>query len=86
MSGPVSTHLDGDTLAITLVSGIHDVIDEQEFLNRSVPLARNSFRLGNTAALETRRLSTETVAACGCVRGALGAGVYVADSATSRAG
>ncbi len=34
MSGPVSTHLDGDTLAIALVSGIHDVIGEQEFLNR----------------------------------------------------
>ncbi len=34
MSDPVSTHLDGDTLAIALVSGIHDVVGEQDFLNR----------------------------------------------------
>ena len=34
MSDAVSTHLDGDHLANALVSGIHDVIDEQDFLNR----------------------------------------------------
>ena len=34
MSSPVSTHLDGDDVASALVSGIHRVIDEQDFLNR----------------------------------------------------
>jgi len=34
LSNPVSTHLDGDDFAIALVSGIHRVVDEQDFLNR----------------------------------------------------
>ncbi len=33
MDAPVSKHLDGDTLAAALVSGIHRVIGEQDFLN-----------------------------------------------------
>ncbi len=34
MNDSVSTHLDGDKLASALISGIHRVIDEQDFLNR----------------------------------------------------
>jgi len=34
VSDSVSTHLDGNKLASALVSGIHRVIDEQDFLNR----------------------------------------------------
>ena len=34
MSDLVSTHLDGNKLASALISGIHRVIDEQDFLNR----------------------------------------------------
>ena len=34
MSDSVSMHLDGNKLASALVSGIHRVIDEQDFLNR----------------------------------------------------
>ncbi|MFQ5608699.1 MAG: DegV family protein [Woeseiaceae bacterium] len=34
MTAPVSTHVDGDSFAHALVSGIHRVIDEQDFLNR----------------------------------------------------
>lgn len=34
MTGRVSQHLDGDTLAIALTSGIHRVMGEQELLNR----------------------------------------------------
>ena len=34
MSAQVSTHLDGDSFAHALISGIHRVIDEQDFLNR----------------------------------------------------
>ena len=34
MSDSAPTHLDGDNLAAALVSGIHDVIGEQDFLNR----------------------------------------------------
>lgn len=34
MNRAVATHLDGDALANALVSGIHRVIDEQDFLNR----------------------------------------------------
>ena len=34
MSDSVSTHLDGNKLASALISGIHRVIDEQDFLNR----------------------------------------------------
>ncbi len=34
MTGPVSRHLDGDALANALISGIHQVIAEQDFLNR----------------------------------------------------
>jgi len=34
LSDSVSTHLDGNKLASALISGIHRVIDEQDFLNR----------------------------------------------------
>lgn len=34
MSAPLSTLLTGDNLASALISGIHRVIDEQEFLNQ----------------------------------------------------
>ena len=34
MANPVSTHLDGDHLANALISGIHTVIAEQDFLNK----------------------------------------------------
>ena len=34
MSEPVTEYLDGDALAHALISGIHRVIDEQDFLNR----------------------------------------------------
>ncbi len=34
MNDSVSTHLDGNKLASALISGIHRVIDEQDFLNR----------------------------------------------------
>ena len=34
MTGSVDKYLDGDTLAEALVSGIHQVINEQDFLNR----------------------------------------------------
>ncbi len=34
MTGSVNKYLDGDTLANALVSGIHQVINEQDFLNR----------------------------------------------------
>ena len=34
MSASLSTHLSGDNLASALISGIHCVIDEQEFLNQ----------------------------------------------------
>lgn len=34
MSSPVSTHLNGNNFSQALVSGIHRVIDEQDFLNR----------------------------------------------------
>jgi DegV family protein with EDD domain len=34
LNRPVTTYLDGDALANALVSGIHCVIDEQDFLNR----------------------------------------------------
>ena len=34
MNTDVSTHLTGDSFALALTSGIHRVIDEQDFLNR----------------------------------------------------
>ena len=34
LSSGVSNHLDGDTLAAALTSGIHRVLAEQELLNR----------------------------------------------------
>lgn len=34
MSSTVTTHLDGEKLALALISGIHRVIEEQDFLNR----------------------------------------------------
>jgi len=34
MAGPATKHLDGDTVAAALMSGIHRVIGEQDFLNR----------------------------------------------------
>lgn len=34
LSNPISTHLNGDSFSQALISGIHRVIDEQDFLNR----------------------------------------------------
>ncbi|MDH3746732.1 MAG: DegV family EDD domain-containing protein [Gammaproteobacteria bacterium] len=62
MSSPVTTHLNGDSFSQAFISGIHRVIDEQDFLNRInvFPVADGdtgtnlSLSLGATLPLLTR--------------------------------